>query len=237
MRLCDLCGQDDGSSRPLRVALIGMPGNERDYNERKGVGTVDIVMVILVVMMLTILPLQLLLLPLLLINGATLTTTTTATAMTTTTTTCMSLQLLLQSEQMRNRCFAFFCFVFVWPFFVVVVVVAFLWFCFVLLLWKQLQGSSHLMIAGILSCLCTIPGVGQKDSQSGPERKAVTQEYLETNYPKESWTHGYTDMALLRMQFGMEGQESTSSTQEAKKTKLASLPAYTPQTTKLKQKP
>ena len=46
-----------------------------------------------------------------------------------------------------------------------------------------------------------------------------------------------TLMALLRMQFGMEGQESTSSTQEAKKTKLASLPAYTPQTTKLKQKP
>ena len=46
-----------------------------------------------------------------------------------------------------------------------------------------------------------------------------------------------TLMALLRMQFGMEGQESTPSTQEAKKTKLASLPAYTPQTTKLKQKP
>ena len=41
--------------------------------------------------------------------------------------------------------------------------------------------------------LCTIPGVGQKDSQSGPERKYLTQEYLETNYPKESWTHGYTD--------------------------------------------
>ena len=40
---------------------------------------------------------------------------------------------------------------------------------------------------------CTIPGVGQKDSQSGPERKSLTQEYLETNYPKESWTHGYTD--------------------------------------------
>ena len=46
-----------------------------------------------------------------------------------------------------------------------------------------------------------------------------------------------TLMALLRMQFGMEGQESASSTQEAKKTKLASLPVYTPQTTKLKQKP
>ena len=40
---------------------------------------------------------------------------------------------------------------------------------------------------------CTIPGVGQKDSQSGPERKSLTQEYLETNYPKESWTHGYID--------------------------------------------
>ena len=46
-----------------------------------------------------------------------------------------------------------------------------------------------------------------------------------------------TLMALLRMQFGMEAQEPTSSTQEAKKTKLASLPAYTPQTAKLKQKP
>ena len=40
---------------------------------------------------------------------------------------------------------------------------------------------------------CTIPGVGQKDSQSGPERKSLTHEYLETNYPKESWTLGYTD--------------------------------------------
>ena len=75
---------------------------------------------------------------------------------------------------------------------------------------------------------CTIPGVGQKDSQSGPERKSLTQEYLETNYLL---------MALLRMQFGMEGKDSTSSTQEAKKTKSALLPAYTPQTTKLKQKP
>ena len=34
-----------------------------------------------------------------------------------------------------------------------------------------------------------------------------------------------------------EGQESTSSTQHAQKTKLASLPANIPQTTKLKQKP
>ena len=44
-------------------------------------------------------------------------------------------------------------------------------------------------------------------------------------------------MALLRMQFRMERQESTSSTQKAKKTKSALLPAYTPQTIKMKQKP
>ena len=43
-------------------------------------------------------------------------------------------------------------------------------------------------------------------------------------------------MALLRMQFRIEGQESASSTQEAKKTKLASLPAYTQKTMKLKQR-
>ena len=40
---------------------------------------------------------------------------------------------------------------------------------------------------------CTIPGVSQKDSQSGPERKSLTQEYLETHDTKESWTHVYTD--------------------------------------------
>ena len=39
------------------------------------------------------------------------------------------------------------------------------------------------------------------------------------------------------MQVVVEGQESTSSTQEAKKTKLASLPAYIPQTINLEQKP
>ena len=46
-----------------------------------------------------------------------------------------------------------------------------------------------------------------------------------------------TPMALLRMQFGMEAQESISNTQEAEKTKSALLPAYTPQTIKLKLKP
>ena len=34
-----------------------------------------------------------------------------------------------------------------------------------------------------------------------------------------------TPTVLLRKQFGMEGQEHTSSTQEVEKTKLASLPA------------
>ena len=46
-----------------------------------------------------------------------------------------------------------------------------------------------------------------------------------------------TPTALLRMHVRMEGQESTSSIQEAEKTKLALLLAYIPQTTKLKQKP
>ena len=40
---------------------------------------------------------------------------------------------------------------------------------------------------------CTIPGVGQKDSHIGPERKSLTQKYLQTQYPKESWSHAYTD--------------------------------------------
>ena len=43
-------------------------------------------------------------------------------------------------------------------------------------------------------------------------------------------------MALLRMQFRMKGQESTSSTHKAEKTESL-LPAYSPQTTKPKQKP
>ena len=32
-----------------------------------------------------------------------------------------------------------------------------------------------------------------KDSQSGSERKSLTQECLETHYPNESLTHVYTD--------------------------------------------
>ena len=38
-----------------------------------------------------------------------------------------------------------------------------------------------------------IPGVGPKDSQSGPEKKSYTLEHLHIHYPKESWTHVYTD--------------------------------------------
>ena len=40
---------------------------------------------------------------------------------------------------------------------------------------------------------CTISGVGQKDPQSGSERKSLTQEYLQTHYPNKSWTREYTD--------------------------------------------
>ena len=40
---------------------------------------------------------------------------------------------------------------------------------------------------------CTIPGVGQRDSQSGPERKSLTLAYFHNQYPKESWTHVCTD--------------------------------------------
>ncbi|KAL8604431.1 hypothetical protein ACOMHN_042260 [Nucella lapillus] len=40
---------------------------------------------------------------------------------------------------------------------------------------------------------CSIPGVGPKDSQSGPERKSLTLEHLHTQFPKEFWTHVYTD--------------------------------------------
>ena len=68
---------------------------------------------------------------------------------------------------------------------------------------------------------------------------SLTQEYLQTHYQKESWTHVYTDGSAENAG-GMEGQESAPSTQEVKKTKLALLPAYAPQTIisiKLKQKP
>ena len=39
----------------------------------------------------------------------------------------------------------------------------------------------------------TIPNIQQKASQSGPERKAYTSEYLDITYPKETWTRVYTD--------------------------------------------
>ena len=51
-----------------------------------------------------------------------------------------------------------------------------------------LPGVSQLLPSfGVPSQVC------QKDSQNSPERKSFTQEYLETNYLKEAWTHGYTD--------------------------------------------
>ena len=40
---------------------------------------------------------------------------------------------------------------------------------------------------------CNIPGVEQKNSQSDPVRKSYTLEHLQANYPKDLWTHVYTD--------------------------------------------
>ena len=39
----------------------------------------------------------------------------------------------------------------------------------------------------------SVPGVGPRDSQSGPEKKSYTLEFLESKYPKSEWTHVYTD--------------------------------------------
>ena len=38
-----------------------------------------------------------------------------------------------------------------------------------------------------------IPGIKKKDLQTGPERKAITDEFLHSNYPPESWIRIYTD--------------------------------------------
>ena len=39
----------------------------------------------------------------------------------------------------------------------------------------------------------TIPNIQQEATQSGPERKAYTTEYLDKTYPKETWIRVYTD--------------------------------------------
>ena len=81
---------------------------------------------------------------------------------------------------------------------------------------------------------CTIPGVGQKDSQSGPERKSLTQEYLQTHYPKESWTHVYTDGSAENA----ARNRGTGVYLGGKEDKISiATGLYTPQTIKLKQKP
>ena len=38
-----------------------------------------------------------------------------------------------------------------------------------------------------------IPGINQKDSQSYLERMTTSLEYIYETYPKEEWTHVYTD--------------------------------------------
>ena len=49
---------------------------------------------------------------------------------------------------------------------------------------KESEGTS-------LIIRCNIPGVGENDSKSGPERESLTQEYLQTHYPRvlDSYVH------------------------------------------------
>ena len=83
---------------------------------------------------------------------------------------------------------------------------------------------------------CTIPGVGQKHSQAALRESPSLRNTFKPTIRKSPGLM-CTLMALLRMQLAMEAQGSTCSTQEAEKTQLASLPAFIPQTTELKQEP
>ena len=50
--------------------------------------------------------------------------------------------------------------------------------------WKQRQ----------LPRACTkVPGVADRGCQPEPDRKSLTQEYVNTMYAKDQWTHAYTD--------------------------------------------
>ena len=47
---------------------------------------------------------------------------------------------------------------------------------------------------GQLQRVCTkVPGVADRGCQPEPERKSLTLEYVNTKYPKDQWTHTYTD--------------------------------------------
>ena len=42
--------------------------------------------------------------------------------------------------------------------------------------------------------ICTkVPGVADRGCQPEPEWKSLTLEYVNTKYPKDQWTHAYTD--------------------------------------------
>ena len=40
---------------------------------------------------------------------------------------------------------------------------------------------------------CTIPGILYKEDQSGPVMKALTLEYIQEHFPRDTWTRVYTD--------------------------------------------
>ena len=42
---------------------------------------------------------------------------------------------------------------------------------------------------------CTIPGILYKEDQSGPVMKALTLEYIQEHFPRDTWTRVYTDGA------------------------------------------
>ena len=53
-----------------------------------------------------------------------------------------------------------------------------------------------------------IPGIGKKGTQSDPERKSLTLEFIQFTYPEEQWAR----MGLPQRQRGMEEEECISDT-------------------------
>ena len=39
----------------------------------------------------------------------------------------------------------------------------------------------------------TVPGIGNKGTQSNTAKRALTLAHIHSNFPEEEWTHAYTD--------------------------------------------
>ena len=70
-------------------------------------------------------------------------------------------------------------------------------------------------------------GVGQKYSQSGPGEKSLTQKYLQTHYPKESWTHVYSVVPAENI-VGNGGAGVYLQYPGGREDQISLTPAYTP---------